>query len=128
MTSAGKVLIVEDEQLIAQYFKIVVEHLGYSVCGIAETADDAIRMARDEEPGVVLMDVRLKGSFDGVYAAQEIFRHRPVPVIFITASKEPETMQRVGEDHPIEILIKPVVQGQLSEVLARHCPIERRHP
>jgi two-component system, response regulator PdtaR len=120
--TARKVLIVEDERLIAEYFKIIVEHLGYSVCGIAATADEAAHIALDEDPAIVLMDVRLEGDKDGVDAANEIYKTNPVPIIYITASREPATIDRINTDHPAEILIKPVVQKQMKDVLTRFCP------
>jgi two-component system, response regulator PdtaR len=116
------VLIVEDERLIAEYFKVVVEHFGYGVCGIAATADDAVRLARDECPAIVFMDVRLGGKKDGVDAAMEIHENKPVPTVFITASREPATLKRINTDHPSAILIKPVLQAQLKDVLTRFCP------
>ena len=122
MDTPRKVLIVEDQRLIAEYFKIVVEHLGYSVCGIAATADEAIKLARDEDPAIVLMDVRLDGKKDGVAAAMEIWQNNPVPMIYITASREPATINRINTDHPSEILTKPVVEKQLKDVLKRFCP------
>lgn len=122
MDTPRKVLIVEDERLIAEYFKIVVEHLGYSVCGIAATADEAVHLARHEDPAIVFMDVRLDGKKDGVDAAIEIWKSNPVPMIYITASREPATIDRINTNHPTEILIKPVVQKQLEDVLTRFCP------
>jgi CheY-like chemotaxis protein len=123
MGSAPKVLIVEDERLIAEYFKITIESLGYSVCGIAMTADDAVRLARDEDPAIVFMDVRLSGRKDGIDAANEIHRNKPVPTVYVTGSQEQSTMDRIKTDHPSDILIKPVLQDQFKEALAKFCPL-----
>lgn len=122
MNIKRKVLIVEDERLIAEYFKVIIEHLGYTVCGIAATADEAVHLAYDEDPAIVFMDVRLGGKKDGVDAANEIYKSNPVPMIYITASREPATIDRINTDHPAEILIKPVLQKQLKDVLTRFCP------
>ena len=122
MAMAPTILIVEDERMIAEYFRIIVEHLGYPVCGIAGTADEAVRLAREEDPDIVFMDVRLDGEKDGVDAANEICAHKPVPTVFITASREPATIDRINTDHPTAILIKPVLQDQLRDVLTRLCP------
>jgi len=100
MALAPRVLIVEDELLIAEYFKIIIEQLGYEVCGLARSADEAVALARREEPAVIFMDVRLAGERDGVEAAQEIHAIRPVPVIYVTASREPQTSQRIKDDPP----------------------------
>jgi CheY-like chemotaxis protein len=123
MSAVPKVLIVEDETLIADYFKIMIEHLGYEVCGIAGTADMAVRLARQENPSIIFMDVRVDGERDGVDAALEICAHRPVPIVYVTASEEPQTLERILSDHPTEILIKPVLEKDIGAALARHCPL-----
>ena len=118
----GRVLIVEDERVVAEYYRVVVENLGHSVCGIAATADQAVRLAEEENPQIIFMDVRLIGERDGVDAAMEIFeRKNPVPVVYVTGSKEPETMQRIRLDHPAAVLIKPVFEEQLRSALDQFC-------
>jgi len=119
-----KVLIVEDERMIAEYFKVIVESLGYDVCGIAPSAKDAIELAKTEDPDLVFMDVRLKGERDGVDAAIEINRRKAVPTVYITGSREQETMERIELDHPADVLIKPVLSGQLQDALNRFCPLQ----
>jgi response regulator of citrate/malate metabolism len=123
MATANKILIVEDELMIAEYFRIIVENLGYSVCGIAMTAEEAIRLAREEDPALVFMDMRLAGRKDGVDAAIEIYRNKPIPTVYITGSREPETIDRINTDHPSDILIKPVLEEQLKTALTKFCPL-----
>ncbi len=125
MPAVPRVLIVEDEFLIAEYFRIIVEQLGYEVCGLARSADEAVRLARQEEPALIFMDVRLAGERDGVEAAQEIHVIRPVPIIYVTASREPQTSRRIRNDHQSEVLTKPVVQRHIAAALAKHCPLTR---
>jgi len=117
-----RVLIVEDERMIAEYFKIIVENLGYSVCGIAKSAEEAVHLAEQEDPSMVFMDVRLIGEKDGVDAAMAIYDRKPVPTVYITGSREPETIDRIKSNHPSDILIKPVLEEQLKEALERFCP------
>jgi response regulator of citrate/malate metabolism len=118
-------LIVEDERMIAEYFKIIVENLGYSVCGIAKTAEEAVHLAEEEDPAMIFMDVRLIGEKDGVDAAIEIYGRKPVPTVYVTGSREPETIERIKTNHPSDILIKPVLEEQLKDALDRFCPQER---
>ena len=118
---AKKVLIVEDERMIAEYFRVVVENLGYDVCGIAATADDAVRLAEEKDPNLVFMDVRLIGRRDGVDAAIEIYERKPVPMVYVTGSKEQETLERIKSDHPTDVLIKPVFEDQLKAMLEKYC-------
>jgi len=122
MGSGPRVLIVEDERMIAEYYRIIVENLGYSVCGIAKTAEEAVRLAQEEDPALVFMDVRLVGERDGVDAAIEIHRNKPVPTVYVTGSHEPETLARIRADHPSDVLRKPVLADQLKDALDRFCP------
>jgi response regulator of citrate/malate metabolism len=102
------VLIVEDEFLIADMFEAQIEDMGITVCGIAGTADQAIALAREHRPVLVLMDVRLKGDKDGVDAAIAIHSTVGSKIIFITGSREPANIQRMKLDHSIAVLFKPI--------------------
>lgn len=113
------VLIVDDEFLIADTLSLQVEDMGYDVCGTAATAQAAVELAQAHRPGVVLMDVRLKGQADGVDAALEIHRTVGSKVIFITGSREPATMARIEMDHPAAVLFKPIYGQQLRNAIER---------
>jgi DNA-binding NarL/FixJ family response regulator len=107
------VLIVDDEFLIATLWSILVQNMGLEVCGIAATADEAVALAKEHRPAVVLMDVRLRGVRDGVDAALEIHESLGSKMIFITGSSEPRTRVRIELDHPTATLFKPVSDRQL---------------
>jgi CheY-like chemotaxis protein len=110
-----QVLVVEDNMITALYYASVVEVLGYRVCGKATTAQQAIALAADMRPAAILMDVRLKGSMDGIEAARSILDGADDPyIIYITGSNEPETMKRITESNPAAILVKPVMAEQLE--------------
>jgi CheY-like chemotaxis protein len=119
----SKILIVENEWMLGEYYRAVVEQLGYAVCGVAATADEAVSSAYTEEPDLILMDVELSGEQDGVDAAIRIHRNHPIPTIYVTASHDPRTMNRIRMDHPTQILLKPVLQHDLRKALAQHCPL-----
>jgi two-component system, response regulator PdtaR len=123
MGPAPKVLIVEDDWMIGDHLKVVLEGLGYAVCGLAASADDAVKLAREEQPAVILMDVRLQGPRDGIEAVTEIRRLTPVPVVFVTASSDSETLARIRASGRATVLFKPLRRGELKEVLARVCPL-----
>ena len=116
------VLIVDDEFLIADTLSLQVEDMGYDVCGTAATAQAAVELAQAHRPGVVLMDVRLKGQADGVDAALEIHRTVGSKVIFITGSREPATMARIEMDHPAAVLFKPIYGQQLRNATSAASP------
>ncbi|UEM03750.1 response regulator [Skermanella rosea] len=115
----GCVLVVDDEHLIALSLTLTLQSMGLRVCGTAATAAKAVELAQTHRPSLILMDVRLKGKTDGVDAAIEIHRHRPTPVIFITGSREPETVERIHRDHPAALLFKPILPGNLREEVDR---------
>lgn len=103
-------LVVDDEALIADLFVMMLEEMGLEVCGTAATASDAVALAEQHRPDLVLMDVRLKGEGDGVDAGTAIHHSVGCPVLYITGSREPETVERIEKDHPSGLLFKPVLR------------------
>lgn len=115
----GKVLIVEDQFLASEFLRIWTEAYGFEVCGVATTADDAIALATTEKPTHVLMDVRLDGPKDGVDAAMAIQKVLDTRIIYCTGSSEASTVKRINNDHPFEILFKPIDPQLLGAALLR---------
>jgi len=119
MSTDTCVLVVDDEQLIALSLRLALEEMGIEVCGMAATAVKAVELAHRHKPSIILMDVRLKGEGDGVDAALQIYRTLNAAVIFITGSREPETVARIQQDHPAAILFKPILPIHLSEAIEK---------
>jgi CheY-like chemotaxis protein len=114
-----RVLITEDNWLIACEWQAELEGAGYTVAGIAVSADEAIAMCGAEAPDFVLMDVRLLGDRDGVDAAIAIRRTYGARSVFITAHDELVLHKRAEAAEPIGWLTKPVVPARLPELLLR---------
>ena len=114
----SSVLIVDDEAIIAELWSAYMERMGLEVCGMAATADDAVALAEQHRPAIILMDMRLRGKGDGVDAALAIHRSVGSKVIFITGSQEPETLQRIKLDHPTAVLVKPVTEHVLRTTIS----------
>jgi two-component system, response regulator PdtaR len=112
-----RVLIVEDEFFISLDTKALLETLGHTVVGIAISADQAIAAAEGERPDVVLMDIRLVGSRDGIETAEEIRSRFGIASIFVTANTDPRTRQRAQAIQPVAILEKPLTQQRLRVAL-----------
>ena len=112
-----RVLIVEDQFLISEYLRIWVETFGLEVCGIAKTADQAVKLAQAERPDIILMDMRLEGGRDGVDAAKEIAGIYTPRFIYVTGSSEPSALNRINQDHPFRILIKPIDPAALQSAI-----------
>jgi DNA-binding NarL/FixJ family response regulator len=115
----GKVLIVEDQFLAAEFLRIWVETYGFEVCGMARSAAEAVELAKAHQPTHVLMDVRLQGEVDGVDAAIALQEFSNSRIIYCTGSSEPSTVKRINADHPFEILFKPIDAQLLGEALLR---------
>ena len=115
MTGLTKaVLIVEDERLIAMGLSAQIEDMGLEVCAIADTAERAVAYACLHRPAVILMDVRLRGEGDGADAAQAISASVGSKIIFLTGSREQETVDRIDLDNAFAILFKPITHRQLE--------------
>ena len=112
-----KVLIVEDEAIVAMEIQESIEHLGYSISGVADTAEKAVELAVSGKPDLILMDVHLKGDMDGVEAADMIRKSVNVPVIFLTAYSGDEVLERAKITEPYGYLLKPVQEEQLASAI-----------
>lgn len=108
-----KILIVEDNELVALETNERLKRLGYAVTGIATTGDDAVALARSTMPDLILMDINLKGEMDGITATEQIATFLDVPVIFLTAYSDDATLQRARKTKPVAYLIKPFKEREL---------------
>lgn len=116
------VLIIEDEPIIAADIEELVSDLGHSVDGIAATRSEAVRMAGDRKPGIVLADVQLADGSSGIDAVDDILTDYDVPVIFITAF--PERLLTGDKPEPAYLISKPFkpsnVKAAISQALFFH--------
>jgi CheY-like chemotaxis protein len=119
MQSPARIVIVEDEQLIAHDLQWRVTRLGYTVVALAATGPEAIREALAHRPDLVLMDIRLRGAMDGIEAAAVIRAHLDLPVVYLSASVDAMTRARADATHPAGFLHKPLSDQDLQHTLAR---------
>lgn len=101
------ILIVEDEGIIAEDLARKVRQLGYDVAGTTATGEEAVKLARQLRPSLVLMDIRLAGEMDGIEAAQEIHRQCDLPVLFLTAHSDAGTVERARQTGAFGYILKP---------------------
>lgn len=102
-----RILIVEDEQLIAESLSEILECLNHEVVGVASSADKALELVESESPDIVLLDIQIDGDKDGVYVADLINEVYNIPYIFTTAFADPQTLQRAKEKCPYGYIVKP---------------------
>jgi PAS domain S-box-containing protein len=108
-----KILVVEDERIIAINLKESLESLGYTVPAIAASGEQAIEKATEFRPDLVLMDIWLKGTIDGIEAAQQIWDRLKIPTIYVTGHSDQSTVERAKITAPFGYILKPVKEQAL---------------
>jgi len=113
MKSKVKILIVEDQFLVANDIKDNLETLGYEISAIATSGEKAVKKAGEGKTDLVLMDIVLRGEMDGIEAAEIIRSRFDLPVIFLTAYRDPKIFERAKISEPFGYLIKPFEASEL---------------
>ncbi|MBD2647228.1 hybrid sensor histidine kinase/response regulator [Nostoc foliaceum] len=113
MTNA-KILVVEDEAIVAKDLQHRLIKFGYTVSAIASSGEEAINKAVEICPDIVLMDIKLKGSMDGIEAAQEIYKRLDIPVIYLTAYADEKTLERAKITEPFGYILKHFKEKELQ--------------
>lgn len=114
----SRILIVEDEQVVAMDLEMQLLSFGYEISGIANTGQEALRLADATRPDLVLMDVHLRGALDGIATAQEVQGRWNLPVVFVTAFNNQEARKRAQALNPSGYLTKPYRPEQLRAIVA----------
>lgn len=112
-----KVMIVEDDALVALGVRLTLSELGHDVVGIAASEVEALAVAQVEKPQLALMDIRLRGASDGVQVAQRLWQEMRVRCIFLSAYADDHTMERVAQTRPLGFVQKPYSAQQLKIAL-----------
>ncbi|HEX3035438.1 MAG TPA: PAS domain S-box protein [Thermodesulfobacteriota bacterium] len=110
---AAQIMVVEDEGIVAQDIETTLQSLGYSVPYVASNADEAIAKAEEIHPDLILMDIVMPGERDGVEAAEEIKDRFHIPVIYLTAYADDETLRRAKVTEPFGYILKPFQKREL---------------
>lgn len=105
---APKVLIVEDDRLVALDLESMLLEFGFTPCATAHSAADALRDARVQKPELVLMDICLEGKEDGIFAAHLLWKEMGLRVVYLTANSDLSTVALAQKTHPHGYVLKPV--------------------
>jgi PAS domain S-box-containing protein len=109
----AQILIVEDESIVAMDIKMRLEGLGYGVAATASSGEEAVALAVRTRPDLVLMDIMLKGTVDGIEAAKQIRAALEIPIVYLTAYADENTLQRSKVAEPFGYILKPFEEREL---------------
>jgi PAS domain S-box-containing protein len=113
----ARILIVEDEYIIAMEIKSQLQILGYEVTSIVDTSEKAIKKAEEDKPDLILMDIRIEGEMDGIDTASQIRSHSDISIIFLTAFADEDKIGRAKLVLPYGYLLKPVQNRELKIII-----------
>lgn len=114
---AARILIVEDDRIVARDIQHQLSRMGHVVVGMSASGEEAVRLAGSHQPDLVLMDIRLEGEMDGIEAARRIRDAQRIPVVFLTAYANDEVVQRASLTEPFGYLLKPFEEPQMRTVI-----------
>ncbi|MCB0729464.1 MAG: PAS domain S-box protein [Ignavibacteriae bacterium] len=109
----AKILVVEDESIVSLEIQSRLEELGYEVAGAVYSGEDAVSTSKEISPDLILMDINLRGDIDGIEAANQIKGALNIPIIYMTAYADEETIQRAKVSEPYAYIIKPIEVREL---------------
>lgn len=112
-----KILIVEDEQIVSKFMEKQLTGAGYVVAGSVSTGEEAIEKVSTLKPDIVLMDIKIMGSMDGIETADYLRKNYHVPVIYLTSLSDDESFQRAKKTEPFGYLIKPIDLKEFQRVV-----------
>lgn len=125
MENAMDILIVEDEAVLAMVYMKQLRELGYRAVGHAFSGEDALTAVELGWPKLILLDIKLRGNLDGIEVAEIIHRRHAVPIVYITAYSDAETLRRAWLTNPVCILGKIGNGMELSKVVAEQMDSRR---
>lgn len=112
-----RVMIVEDEAIVAADMAATLDEMGYEIASLIHTGEDAVRHSEIEKPDIVLMDILLAGKINGIEAAELIKKRNNIPVIFVTAYSDDAIIDRAKKTEPAGYIVKPISSRELRIAL-----------
>jgi response regulator NasT len=116
MSRTLRIVIADDERNMYEYLQEVLPLLGHQVVSVARTGSELVKQCRALCPDLVITDLKMP-DMDGIDAAEEIFRHAPIPIIAVSAYHDSELIERAARDHILAYLLKPIRQGDLDPAI-----------
>ena len=113
-----KVMIVEDEWIVSEEIKLLVEQCNGCVVGQSDNAEEALEILRAHQPQLAILDIRLRGEMDGIDLAEEIRRSLVCDVVFLSSLNDKKTLERFRGIDPLMFIVKPFEVGNIREVMS----------
>ena len=117
METPVKLLVVEDDMIIAANISLQLTNLGYEVTGIVPRGEEAIHHAQANRPDIILLDINLRGTLDGIKTAHAIHQLWDIPIIYVTANTDEATFNRAKATHPYAFIAKPIKTIDLQRAI-----------
>lgn len=114
----GRILIVEDDPLMGKDISLKLQHFGYEVVAVVVSSEQAMAVARDSQPDLILMDILLEGGVDGIETAEWIRQRYRIPIVFLTAYDDPEFIRRARITEPYGYVMKPFTGRELQAAVS----------
>lgn len=127
MESAARVLIVEDEVIVAKDIELMLRSFGYTVCSIVRTGEEGVQRVSQTLPDLVMMDIGLKGEIDGIEAARRIREAHDIPLVYLTAITDESTFARARETDPYGFICKPFEEKDVRSIVELALHHGQRH-
>jgi CheY-like chemotaxis protein len=112
-----RIMVVEDDVIIASLIESRLKKIGYSVTGIFDRGEEAISAAAEQQPDLVLMDISLRGDIDGIDAAGDIAGRLGIPCVFLTSYSDRDTIERAKATKPEGFILKPFTDDALRSTI-----------
>lgn len=125
------IMIVEDNVVSVMELEEALRSHSYELAGVASSGLEAVSMQRETEPDLILMDIKMPGTLDGISAAEQILSYNDIPIIFVTGYDDEEILERASHLNPAGYILKPFVSKQIIaavRIALRGRKFRKRHP
>jgi response regulator NasT len=116
MSRALRIAVADDEPDMQDYFRTILPRLGHTVVAVAVTGRELLERCRVTHPDLVITDIRMP-DMDGIEAAAQLYKEKPIPVILVSAFHDAEFIERAEADHILAYLVKPIKQADLEPAI-----------
>jgi len=112
-----RILVIEDESLVAEEIRVALKNFGYEIVGVARTGKEALNLANEFSPDLALVDIKLRGDMDGIETAEKLRSQFGIPIVYLTVLVDQDTLDRIKQTQPFGFIVKPFEERELRGVI-----------